>query len=114
MMKNQAEFAEDSRKERGRPLTGRYAHYCRDWDFLTIDETCPEWPCGCGIEEYVNKNEINPETDVFQKNELLRHKKSGKTYRFIGIMSNGKARVATESLPVKVQDINADALERAV
>jgi uncharacterized protein (DUF4415 family) len=54
MMRDNPEFAEHSRRERGRPLTGRYAHYCRDWDLLTIDETCPEWPCGCGIEEYVD------------------------------------------------------------
>lgn len=34
-------------QERGRVLTGDFAHFCMDWDGLTIDETCPEWPCIC-------------------------------------------------------------------
>lgn len=29
----------------GRVLVGKYAHWCSDWDFLPIDETCPEWEC---------------------------------------------------------------------
>lgn len=32
---------------RGKVLTGLYAHWCRDWDDLPIDESCPEWPCVC-------------------------------------------------------------------
>ncbi len=40
-------WAEDCEKWRGQPLTGRHAHWCADWDDLPIDETCPEWPCGC-------------------------------------------------------------------
>lgn len=43
-----AEWREDSLRWRGRILTGQYAHWCPDWDYLTIDETCPEWPCQCG------------------------------------------------------------------
>jgi len=39
---------------RGRVLTGRYAHWCYDWDGLPIDETTSEWPCGCGIEDDIN------------------------------------------------------------
>lgn len=43
-------FAADSLHWRGRVLTGRHAHWCVEWDDLPIDETCPEWPCGCGAE----------------------------------------------------------------
>lgn len=31
----------------GRVLTGKYSHWCPDWDFLPIDETRDEWPCVC-------------------------------------------------------------------
>jgi hypothetical protein len=41
------EWMEDSRRWRGRVLTGRCAHWCPDWDYLPIDETTPEWPCVC-------------------------------------------------------------------
>lgn len=41
------EWIVDCMRERGRVLTGRLWHWCQKWDFLTIDETCPEWPCGC-------------------------------------------------------------------
>jgi hypothetical protein len=32
---------------RGKVLLGRHAHWCDNWDGLPVDETCPEWPCGC-------------------------------------------------------------------
>lgn len=51
-----AEFAADSMKWRGRVLTGRYWHWCHDWDWLPVDETTPEWPCGCGVKEAVDGN----------------------------------------------------------
>ena len=36
----------------GRLLTGEKCHYCPDWDFLAIDETCPEYEaCCCRIGE---------------------------------------------------------------
>jgi hypothetical protein len=42
------EFERDSMREHRRVLTGKYAHYCPDWDFMTIDETCPEFEaCTC-------------------------------------------------------------------
>lgn len=29
-------------------LTGNFAHYCPDWDFLPIDDTCKEFKsCTC-------------------------------------------------------------------
>ncbi len=34
-------------KWRKRVLTGEHAHFCNDWDGLPVDETTPEWPCGC-------------------------------------------------------------------
>ena len=45
------EWEEDCIRYRGRLLNGKNAHYCFDWDFLPIDETCREWPCGCREEE---------------------------------------------------------------
>jgi hypothetical protein len=45
------EWEQECLKWRGRVLTGRYAHYCFDWDGLPVDETCPEWDCGCRWEE---------------------------------------------------------------
>lgn len=44
----QSEWEADCLRWRGRVLTGKHAHWCQDWDFLPIDETCPnEWPCAC-------------------------------------------------------------------
>lgn len=39
------DFDRDSRKEHGRILTVRFAHYCWDWDGMTVDETTEEWKC---------------------------------------------------------------------
>ena len=39
------EFEEDCIKYYGKILTGKYKHYCYDWDFLPIDETCQEFSC---------------------------------------------------------------------
>lgn len=33
--------------DRGKVLDGKYCHWCPEWDGLTVDETCFEWPCGC-------------------------------------------------------------------
>lgn len=45
-----SDWEEDSRRERGRVLIGAAAHWCPEWDYLTIDEHCPEWPCVCAAE----------------------------------------------------------------
>lgn len=37
------EFKRDSMKWRGCVLTGKFAHWCYDWDFLPVDETCDEF-----------------------------------------------------------------------
>jgi len=41
------EWAKESKKERGRVLDGSYRHYCWEWDGMTMDDSCPEWPCHC-------------------------------------------------------------------
>lgn len=43
------DWDDDCMEYRGTVLTGRYSHFCMDWDGLPIDETCIEWPC-CGYE----------------------------------------------------------------
>lgn len=47
----------DSLRWRGRVLTGKYGHWCDDYDGLPVDETCPEWPCVCAeeVKEAVDK-----------------------------------------------------------
>jgi hypothetical protein len=39
------QWVDDCRRSRGRILQGRYMHRCPK--FGPMDETCPEWPCGC-------------------------------------------------------------------
>ena len=41
------DWVDDSMRWRGRVLEGKHAHWCPDYDYLPIDETCPEWPCPC-------------------------------------------------------------------
>jgi hypothetical protein len=40
-----SEFQKDSLHWNGRILTGRFRHWCYDWDQLPIDETCEEFEC---------------------------------------------------------------------
>jgi hypothetical protein len=49
-----AQWDQDCETWRGLILTGRYAHWCPNWNQLPMDETCPEWPCQCGIEYEVD------------------------------------------------------------
>lgn len=42
-----SEWITDCQKHRGKILTGKYAHWCYEYDGLPVDETCPEWRCGC-------------------------------------------------------------------
>ena len=42
------ELDEESIKFYGKPLTGKYKHFCVEWDFLPIDESCYEFKyCLC-------------------------------------------------------------------
>ncbi|WP_418024987.1 hypothetical protein ACNKFW_15655 (plasmid) [Paracoccus sp. TD-10] len=43
------EWERDCLHWRGRTLTGQHKHWCDEWDGLPVDETCPEWPCGCTL-----------------------------------------------------------------
>ena len=46
------EFDIETLKFYGHRLTGKYKHYCCEWDFLPIDETVPEFEaCTCEFEE---------------------------------------------------------------
>ena len=44
------DWTRDCLEWRGVLLEGRYAHWCPNWDHLPMDETCPEWPCQCGVD----------------------------------------------------------------
>jgi len=42
------EFEKECIRWYGEKLTGNYAHYCPDWDYLPIDDTCVEFQsCTC-------------------------------------------------------------------
>jgi hypothetical protein len=47
-LRNAIDWNEDCLRWRGRVLTGKYKHWCNEWDGLPVDETTPEWPtCTC-------------------------------------------------------------------
>jgi len=48
-MSHESDYTDELVK-RPMSMNGKYKHYCPDWDFLRIDETCPEWPCACVTE----------------------------------------------------------------
>ena len=39
------EFEKECYRWYGRKLKGHYSHYCPDWDYLPIDDTCVEFQC---------------------------------------------------------------------
>jgi hypothetical protein len=39
------EWAKDCERWRGPLLTGKYAHWCYEWDGLPVDETTMEFDC---------------------------------------------------------------------
>lgn len=42
------DWEKDSLRWHGRVLTGNKCHWCPDWDYLAIDETCREFEvCTC-------------------------------------------------------------------
>jgi hypothetical protein len=43
--KPSADWITDCTRERHKVLTGQFAHWCPDWDYLPVDETTPEWEC---------------------------------------------------------------------
>ena len=47
-MSNWDEFEEDCMHHYGKVLTGKFKHFCGDFDYLPIDETCHEFQyCHC-------------------------------------------------------------------
>lgn len=47
-MRNELSWSDECKRWRSRVLTGKYAHFCADWDFLPVDETTPEITgCAC-------------------------------------------------------------------
>lgn len=51
-------------------LQGKYKHYCPDWDFMAIDETCPEFDaCTCGLAPKRPENEKIEEALVILQEE---------------------------------------------
>lgn len=61
----------DCRRWHGQVLTGQFSHWCPDWDFLPIDETCGEMDgCVCGF--------------VPASGSVWQHLKTGHHYRVTG------------------------------
>jgi hypothetical protein len=47
------QWEEDCLKYHGRVLTGKYQHWCADWDDLPVDDTCAELQaCTCPKNEH--------------------------------------------------------------
>jgi len=54
------QWVADSTKFRGKVLTGRYAHWCDDFDNLPVDETCEEFENGCTcVRDHIDNGEQN-------------------------------------------------------
>jgi hypothetical protein len=51
----EAHWVTDCQHWRRKVLTGKFRHWCWEWDGLPVDETCPEWPCGCFDEKEMAK-----------------------------------------------------------
>jgi len=49
-MTHSKEWERDCLRWRGAILTGKYGHWCDDYDGLPVDETSIEWPCACAPE----------------------------------------------------------------
>lgn len=51
-MEPSEEWKEDCIHHHGKVLTGKYSHWCPEFDYLPIDETCIEFEyCLCEFEE---------------------------------------------------------------
>ena len=68
------EFEEDCLHHYGEILTGKYKHYCCEWDYLPIDETCPEYEfCYCFKDEKSNHSADK----LLDPSVLQHHKRQG-------------------------------------
>jgi hypothetical protein len=57
------EFEEECIKFYGKVLTGKFAHWCYEWDGLPIDETCEEFKCCCCYADIDPNDERSVATD---------------------------------------------------
>lgn len=61
------DWIDDCKEFWGKVLTGKYGHWCNEWDGLPIDETCQEFKCcNCFVdtaEIRKIKEELNHDTD---------------------------------------------------
>lgn len=47
-LRDTIDWNEDCLRWRGKVLTGKYKHWCHEWDGLPVDETSQEWnTCTC-------------------------------------------------------------------
>lgn len=61
-MTHSKDWEEDCLHYWGKVLTGEFGHWCWDWDFLPVDETCDEFKtCGCFTEEELSNGKPNKE-----------------------------------------------------
>lgn len=51
------EWKDECLKYYGRVLTGKFAHWCWDWDQLPIDETCREFEVCCCYKDAAKTSE---------------------------------------------------------
>jgi hypothetical protein len=78
-------------------LKGKYKHYCQDWDFLAIDETCPEFQsCLC----FKKEKEMNNQDHVNHlKYEVETLKSMVQEY------DTGHIKTAIQVLEARIKDI---------
>ncbi len=51
-MEFSSDWKEDCKKWHGKELVGKKSHWCLEWDYLPIDETCHEFEvCQCDLLE---------------------------------------------------------------
>lgn len=56
------QWEKDCLKWGGKVLTGKWGHYCYDWDDLPIDETCEEFNyCFCKFADEYGEKPSGPE-----------------------------------------------------
>lgn len=67
-------WKQDCLQWRGRELVGIGRHWCPYNDFLPVDDTMPEWPCGC-FEEVRDMTDQTCECPVCGR--LHRHLQAG-------------------------------------
>lgn len=58
----------------GEVLQGKFAHYCTEWGFLPIDETCMEFSvCGCQYPDWDETEAASHREALSQEREAIPH-----------------------------------------